>query len=534
MRALGLCSGIGGFELAGTWLGLEIAGVVEVDKWCRKVLASHWPEAIQHDDIKTYEVGSVGPVDIIWGGIPCQPFSVAGKRRGTSDDRHLWPEAHRIIEGEQPRYVMVENVPGIINVALDDILHDLEGLGYSVRTVVVPAGAVDALHRRDRVWILGVSNHNGFLGTEEARSAGSGVIRSASGSVGTEQSSGSGGSGRRYSELADTDGDAVRGNSGATPGAQEEHEGRAEKHDLRSADGSSGRGEEGTSDADDTGCSQHGGPEPVQPEHEAAEYRGGGEAGRQTLWELDISSHEFSARLVRLGGVIYADAEETGPIEALFPLWKDACEEAIQRQTRGPIGFSPSEILRFKMFRTGNANDHVGLNKDGEDQAAIEAELRVLWSGVIPPGPPLERRQVGQPLIEHHDLVSLLSHKMALGEWERVAGAAVGMSNMRKEARSQGFMQDPLRTLQESWESLPPEDQERWANGACHRSRWDTPDSIRSMSADGSWEHGIPRLVPEGIIEVDRTKKLKAAGNAIVPIVAYELLKVMLKFELEG
>ena len=154
MRMLDLFSGIGGFSLAGEWAGFETAMFCEIDPFCRAVLAHHWPEVPIHDDIKTLTGDAVGSVDLITGGFPCQPFSVAGKRRGQEDDRHLWPEMARLIGECRPRWVLGENTPGIIGLALDDCLADLESLGYEAWPVVLPACGVGAWHRRERVWIV--------------------------------------------------------------------------------------------------------------------------------------------------------------------------------------------------------------------------------------------------------------------------------------------------------------------------------------------------------------------------------------------
>jgi DNA-cytosine methyltransferase len=159
-----LFSGIGGFALAGAWTQrVETIGFCEVDPWCRRVLAKHWPGVPQHDDIHTLTGDVVSgwamgrTVSLITGGFPCQGFSLAGKRLGEKDDRYLWPEMHRVVAEVRPTYVMAENVPGIISMAhgLDRVLTDLDSLGYAAGTVVIPAAAVGAYHRRDRVWIIG-------------------------------------------------------------------------------------------------------------------------------------------------------------------------------------------------------------------------------------------------------------------------------------------------------------------------------------------------------------------------------------------
>lgn len=155
MKHLDLFSGIGGFALAAGWAGFETVMFCEIDQFARKVLAKHWPEVPIHDDIHTLTADVVGqPIDLITGGFPCQPFSVAGKRRGQEDDRHLWPQMARLIDDCRPRWVLGENTPGIIGLALDDCLADLEGIGYEAWPVVVPACGVGAWHRRERVWIV--------------------------------------------------------------------------------------------------------------------------------------------------------------------------------------------------------------------------------------------------------------------------------------------------------------------------------------------------------------------------------------------
>ena len=160
MRHLDLFSGIGGFALAAKWVGWETVGFCEIDPYCQKVLKKHWPDVPIYDDIRELKGEEVGSVGIISGGYPCQPFSVAGKQRGEEDDRHLWPEFARLISEIKPRYAVCENVAGHINMGLDAVLSDLEGLGYATEQFVIPACAVDAKHRRDRVWVIANARHD--------------------------------------------------------------------------------------------------------------------------------------------------------------------------------------------------------------------------------------------------------------------------------------------------------------------------------------------------------------------------------------
>ncbi len=160
MLHVDLFSGVAGFALASSWMGWQTTGFCEIDPYCRRVLARHWPEVPIHDDIRTLTADIVRgwtggrPVDVVTGGFPCQPWSVAGKQLGADDPRHLWPEMARVIAEVRPRWVVAENTPGIVKLGLDDVLSDLESLGYACGTVVVPACAVSALHRRDRLWIV--------------------------------------------------------------------------------------------------------------------------------------------------------------------------------------------------------------------------------------------------------------------------------------------------------------------------------------------------------------------------------------------
>ena len=162
MRVLDLFSGIGGFSLGLERAGFETVAFCEIDPYCRKVLKKHWPEVPIFEDIRKLNGDEVDDIGLICGGYPCQPFSCAGKREGKNDDRHLWPEMYRIIKAIRPRWVIAENVAGHISMGLDTVLSDLEAEGYTCWTFVIPACAVDAKHRRDRVWIVANANGGGL------------------------------------------------------------------------------------------------------------------------------------------------------------------------------------------------------------------------------------------------------------------------------------------------------------------------------------------------------------------------------------
>jgi DNA (cytosine-5)-methyltransferase 1 len=189
MRHLDLFSGIGGFALAAQWVWgdeYENVGFCDNNKFCQAIIKKNFNHAKIYNDIRELSIerlvadadrggrvhaaikkraGEEGEqaqrklaagyqLDLLTGGFPCQPFSFAGKRRGKSDDRYLWPEMLRIIQETRPRWIIGENVAGIVNLALDQVLSDLENENYEVQPFVIPACAVEAPHRRDRVWIV--------------------------------------------------------------------------------------------------------------------------------------------------------------------------------------------------------------------------------------------------------------------------------------------------------------------------------------------------------------------------------------------
>ena len=191
IRILDICSGIGGFSLGlESTGGFDTVAICEFDDFCRKVLNKHWPDVPIYKDLK--EIGNeperiIQDFDLICGGIPCQPFSVAGKKKGKEDDRHLWPYMYEIIKHKKPSWVIVENVGGFVNVALDDVCLDLETQGYATQSFIIPACSVEAPHRRDRIWILGKfmgnASSDGRIESESSEKKGGAVRRSEEGRV---------------------------------------------------------------------------------------------------------------------------------------------------------------------------------------------------------------------------------------------------------------------------------------------------------------------------------------------------------------
>src|SRR5579859_1291227 len=169
LRFLSLCSGIGGIDLAAEWAGMEIVGQVEIDPYCRKVLAKHWPDVKRVGDVRKVWGYDFGSVDVIGAGFPCQPASVAGQRRGAADTRWLWPEVLRVIQVYEPAWVVLENVPGLISLGLDDVLNDLDAAGYEAWPLVFPAAAIGAPHLRERIFVVAHANQHSGRWQERTR-----------------------------------------------------------------------------------------------------------------------------------------------------------------------------------------------------------------------------------------------------------------------------------------------------------------------------------------------------------------------------
>ena len=224
LRHLDLFSGLGGFSLGlEATGGFETVAFCDIEKFSRKVLKKHWPNVKQYKDIKelTYEQikeDTLAPIDIITGGYPCQPFSVAGSQRGEKDKRHLWPDMFRIVKECKPTWVIGENVSGHIKLGLDTVLQDLESEGYSVRAFSISASSIGANHQRERVWIIAHSNmentrqHGGRIeSTWNTESFGSRTSEETERSANSSQINGSGEGASSMAESSDTNSQGLQG-----------------------------------------------------------------------------------------------------------------------------------------------------------------------------------------------------------------------------------------------------------------------------------------------------------------------------------
>jgi len=224
MKIVDLFSGIGGFSYAAEKLvgGFETIAFVEREPYCQKVLRKHWHDVPIFNDIRSFNGKEFRDADIVVGGFPCQPWSVAGEQRGDSDDRDLWSEMVRVIKDVQPKWIIGENVRGFVNMpmGLKRSLFDLESIGYRAVPFIIPACATDAKHRRERCWIVGHSEHDGSFTPKVRGSYTPNAERTSEGSQQTFQFEGASGRGDNEN-VADSESNGLLPRNGELCGGEQ-------------------------------------------------------------------------------------------------------------------------------------------------------------------------------------------------------------------------------------------------------------------------------------------------------------------------
>jgi len=245
LRHVDLCSGIGGFSLGFSWAELsKTIMFCDTEKWCRQILAKNFPNTPIATDVKELANDPERLVpnhDILTAGYPCQPFSVAGLRKGEEDDRHIWPYIFRIVTFKRPSWCVFENVYGHVALGLDKVLSDMENQGYATRTFIVPACAKNAPHRRDRLWIV-------CKNVGDSSSGGRGEFRVSEEKVGGTESEEA--QSIRTSSTRTTMGDTQHNGSSTTQirGSNEKDARGSQKGEIQAkqSEGASGRGDHET------------------------------------------------------------------------------------------------------------------------------------------------------------------------------------------------------------------------------------------------------------------------------------------------
>lgn len=485
-----LFCGIGGIDLGFERAGIETLWQVEHDDYCTRVLEKHWPRVQRFRDVRECGTPNSGHsanlarVDIISGGFPCQPVSLAGKRRGQDDPRWLWPEFARIVRELRPRYVVVENVPGLLHLGMGDVLGDLAACGYDAEWDCLPAAAFGAPHLRYRVFIVAYARCERDQRHRELRelagTAGEGK------SVAPQRQRLWDAAGRGGSPLADADDAELEGRPGGSleerPRQQPVRAGGASVADApriffnRPGDAGPGWRAELT----DGGWWES-----------LADFCGVVDGICQGLDEIDESMKTHYT----MG---YGKIEKIRPVQKVQELRHNNGEAVFRQSPRGSLGLSAPSVLRSAVYGAVST-DRLSIQPLLETLS--QKALRELWEQAIARSSSFGRKANEQFAGEPADAVCEVPHALALAKRETATSLVLRLC----EACSYlGAVPNPPDTIEAIWKSLSEKEKE-WAVSAAllgpFHAEW--PD--------------VPRIVKSAPARVHR---LRALGNAVVPQVA--------------
>ena len=366
LRHVDLCSGIGGFSLGFSWAELsKTIMFCDTEKWCRKILAKNFPNTPIATDVKELANDPERLVpnhDILTAGYPCQPFSVAGLRKGEEDDRHIWPYIFRIVTFKRPSWCVFENVYGHVALGLDKVLSDMENQGYATRTFIVPACAKNAPHRRDRLWIV-------CKNVGDSSSGGRGEFRVSEEKVGGTESEEA--QSIRTSSTRTTMGDTQYNGSSTTQirGSNEEDARGSQKGEIQAkqSEGASGRGDHETMAY--TKCLGWEQRTEIQGEFDREESSD----------QLDFSSEgrrrsRASSHVANTNGEGLQGIEETRHTEEI---WKDSNELFTGHGGKSNVANTNSQRTSRRISRNENAKDVRQSSRIREDEGIWFSEPNV-------------------------------------------------------------------------------------------------------------------------------------------------------------
>lgn len=468
MNVLSLFAGIGGLDLGLERAGMTVIGQVEIDPFCRRVLAKHWPTVERHDDVRTtvdwWRSTVRPPLDLIAGGFPCQPVSVAGRGLAQADERWLWPEFANILRHLRPRYAILENVPGLLGRGVGDVLADLAALGYDTEWDCVPAAAVGAPHIRDRWFCL--AHTNGERQPQQARVSDE-RRRWPSDGGNPRDVANSQGDGRRPWRP----GDAAQVARGRQPGrggvGAEDVADSAGSGSPRRPGGPGGRS--GSAFRLEPQRLGDGRPwqRPVAREHWAVEPDVGRTLDGFSAWLDQCGRLDESHKLL----LAYANAARSGAVETLRALRYDHGAHRGE-WSPGGRGSLPASAVLFAVLRQLEARCRQA-GQPLESEAASEVGMRVMRVDEVSPCPSLRRRPQQQRPSQSANSLHALSQLLAR------AAEQAWIAYRRSDAGATGW----------------------------------------------HWEDGYARVV-HGI--PGRVDRLKGLGNAVVPQVAEHIGRLVM------
>lgn len=540
MNHLSLFSGVAGIDIAAHWAGFKTVQFVERDPFCQKVLAKNFPGVPIHDDITTFDGRRYRGIELVSGGFPCQPHSVAGKRKASRDERDLWGETVRVLGEAQPRWFLGENVPGLLSSEsgrfFGRVVNDLAALGFRVGWCVYGASDVGACHRRKRVFIVAYSDKlfgNGG-NTQSKRGALSEL-----------------GNGHSLGIPPDSEGEQDRRREFAgfssNVSANVPPDSPSVRRKQRSERQQGGTQEEGRmlqpvtsgvpGNTNEIGLCvsaterKLGRVRPCKPSQlPSRDWR---------TWDIKPvfcrMDDAISEELVRRGLNVnpsykryndeYADAAERLRNEDLPSVPDGLREEGIQeRNARGRDEIQEPIVLLEKMRRyCKSEQDSVDAITNAPPRKAVCLdELRRVRNIIKTACPSSRWRRYEQYPSELADAVRILSLEMALEEWQATCENICSMQGMYEAFKEMGVLPEARSTLQEVWRSALDEDQKRWAVlRACTRNPWVEPwPGVMPVMRPG--DDGVPDYVVRHRVNI-----LKALGNAVVPQQVYPILKAI-------